>query len=685
MARGSLSRKGSVLDLKDLSLLLLREDVGESYEAITKAAAEAVGAATCHLALYDAENREMIARRPRYAAPAEAVPSYRFPLDSSPASELVVRTGTPHISNDPAHDPLYDASIEQTGVHSIMTVPICRDERVLGLVYALNKADGFTPQDARALQAAANGMAITLENVRLYAEERDRRVFHESLLEVTRALVGTPTEDQALGVVLDQLWRVMRYQAAAALVIEGSRLRVAASRGGEPGVEFARADAGDLGALIESRRAGILEGDSEALGRLGFRRAGGRAVAAPLVSKREIFGVLVAAFDAEHAKDAQTQLVAGFADQTALFLDTGRLLRRERQARARAAAVARVTRLVATRVDQDSILKVAAAELLALSGADRCLLYMGHPRNPVLIPVADAGVLPEEEARVRELRVDLTAPLMAQLAEEREPLAFQGERLPPAEISAFPDTRALLFLPMVSRDVIMGAVALASVGRYRPFDPLQIEFLNDVAAQIALALENARLFAAMSQMATTDELTRIANRRKFMDVFVGELSKARRTGQPVSLILADVDHLKRINDTYGHPAGDTAIRHVAELLRAGRAEADLPARLGGEEFAVLLPATDILTSARIAEQICTTLAASEVEGVGTVTASFGVATFPEDGAEAKDLMKTADERLYMAKAGGRNQVCYVTMAKEVPESPTQKLRKVELLELDEEG
>jgi diguanylate cyclase (GGDEF)-like protein len=215
------------------------------------------------------------------------------------------------------------------------------------------------------------------------------------------------------------------------------------------------------------------------------------------------------------------------------------------------------------------------------------------------------------------------------------------------------------------------------------FDPVQIEFLHDVAQQIALALENARLFAAMSTMATTDELTRLANRRKFMESIHLELQKARRTGAPVTLVLCDVDHLKKINDSYGHPAGDQAIRHVADVLRQNRPEADLPARLGGEEFAVILPGVDILAGARQAEQMCTTLASSPITNVGTVTASFGIATFPEDGVEAKDLLKTADERMYSAKAAGRNQVCYVTMAKAVPDSTSARMRKVEMADEEE--
>jgi diguanylate cyclase (GGDEF)-like protein len=660
----------------DLSLLLLREDIGEGYEAVVRAAAGSVGAEVCHLVLYDRHSQELISRRSRTGSDGPA--PYRFPLESSPASALVVRTAAPHVSNDPASDPLYDSAVSERGLRSIMTVPVLREEQVVGLVYALNKPGGFAQDDARALLAAAASLGVALENLRLWAEERDRRVFHESLLEVTRALIATPTEDAALGVALDQLWRILRYQAAAALVFEGDTLRVAAARGADEVKSLTGQSAPELFELLQSRKAGLIE-RTDSLRGLGFRGKPGTAVIAPLVSKRELLGGLVAAFELEHAKEMrETQLVAAFADQVALFLDTSRNLRRERQARGRAAAVARVTRMVATRVDADAILKVAATEMLTLSGADRCILYLGHARNPVLIPVANAGTQPDEETRVRELRVDLTAAPVALLTEQREPLVFQGDNQPPAEIVAYPDTRTLLLLPMVSRDVIMGAVALYCVGRGKSFDPVQIEFLNDVTQQIALALENARLFAAMSTMATTDELTRIANRRKFMEVFQLELQKAHKSGQPLSLILCDVDHLKKINDSFGHPAGDAAIRHVADVLREGRRDVDLAARLGGEEFGVILPGTDILAGARIADQLCNTLAATPVAGVGTVTASFGVATGPEDGAETKDLMKTADERLYTAKGSGRNQVCYVTISKSVPESTAVRLKRLEL-------
>jgi len=666
-------------EANDLSLLLLREDVGEICEAAVREAAAAVGAETCHIALYDPQAREFLSRRPRYSAAGESVPQYRFSEEASPASAHVVRTRQPHLANDPASDPLYDSSIEEQGVHSILTVPICHEERVVGLLYALNKPDGFSDADAQTLVGMAASLAVVLENVQFYVDERDRRIYNESLLEATRALVGSQNEDSALGVVLDQLWRVMRYQSAAVLMLEPDQLRVAASRGGQPGREIPLDEARAVQTIIESMSTEILDDPKWVIEQLGFKPSTGRAVVAPLVSKREIFGAIIAAFDAEHAEDARAgEALGGFAAQAAIFLDLSRLLRRERQVRTRAASVARVTRKIATRVEQASVIGLAVEEMLGLSGADRCVLYLGHPRNPILIHEADAGTQPDELPRVRNLRIDLTSSRLARLVEERETVVLQGDAEPlPEELSPFGDTRTLVFLPVVSRDVLMGAIVLACLGRPRAFDAVQIEFLSDVAQQISLALENARLFARISYMAQTDELTQLPNRRHFMEAFTSALAEARRTGETFALILADVDRLKRINDTFGHPAGDAAIRHVATALRSGRREGELPARLGGEEFALIVPGAEILTGAKLAEQICSGLITSEVEGVGSVTASFGVAAFPDDGTEDKDLFAVADQRLYTAKTSGRSQVCYVTVAA-TPHSPTRRLRAVKL-------
>jgi len=626
---------------------------------VARSAAAAVGAESCQLALYDEDTGELIARRPRYDAPGQRVPQYRFRLDSSPASVRVLHTGEPYLSNDPATDPLYDPSVKEHGVSSVLTVPVRRGPRILGFLYALNKPGGFTDEDVRTLSALAGAAALTLENIRLYAQERERRLLSDSLREVSRTLIGSFSEHAALATVLDQMWRVVRYQAAAALMLEGDRLRVAASRGGDAEVELPFAAAGTLRRIFESKRIEMISDALELLPRLGLRGVTGTTLAAPLVAHGEVVGALLAVFDHELAPGFRDgQLVMAFADHAALFLEAGTILRRERQARARAAAVGRIRRMASSRHDPESLLQGAAPELLTLSGADRLIIYVRDPRHDALVPMADAGTAPEEEERVRSLSLDLTAAPLGALNESAAALSFHADREPvPASITPFEHVHAMLVIPLSVDGKLLGAMVVACLDRARACDTAQAEFLQDVAQQVALGMENARLFTALSQMASTDELTRLANRRRFTESLRMEMARMRRSEAPLSLIMADADHLKVINDTHGHPAGDAAIRHVADAIRRGGRETDMAARLGGEEFALLLPGTDAVGAVKAAERIRKSLASSAIPTVGTVTVSMGVATAPEDGAGEEELVRVADARLYAAKARGRNQVC----------------------------
>ena len=662
------------MELKDPSLLLLRDEVGDCYESVTRSVAAAMGAESCHLALYDGIRRELVARRPAYTSRAKGAPQYRFPIEASAASSQVIETEQPHLSNDPQNDPLYDPSIKDRGVQSVLTAPVHRDGRIVALLYVLNKTGGFTTDDARDLMVLARTVALALENVRLFQNEKDRRILNESLVEVSRVLLGAPTEESALGTVLDQMWRVVRYQAAAAVVLDGDELRVAASRGGSADLRVPLGSSGELGLVLEGHSLQVLSDAATLLPELGIRGATGKAMAAPLKAKQRVLGALVVVFEDEHATEAREgQLLAAFADHTALFLDAARLLNRERQARARAANVARFTRLAATRLEPESLLGAAGEEILPLSGADRVVLYTAHSRNAVLIPVAHEGTAPAEEKRVMELRLDLSAPLLAPLVDERKTLVFQGEMGPPPDfVSPFLGARSLMLIPLVSRDVIVGAVAVAHLSDAEPFDRALIEYLHDVCQPLALGLENARLFTTLTQMAATDEMTGVANRRKFMETLRVEGVRSRRSTDPLSLLLVDLDHLKKINDTHGHQAGDAAIRHVADILTRRRRATDLPGRLGGEEFALLMPATAKDGALHTAERIVREVSGQPVPKAGTVTVSIGVATMPEDARDEEPLIRVADHRLYAAKAAGRNQVRSTSVPAELTEPGAQE-------------
>jgi diguanylate cyclase (GGDEF)-like protein len=191
------------------------------------------------------------------------------------------------------------------------------------------------------------------------------------------------------------------------------------------------------------------------------------------------------------------------------------------------------------------------------------------------------------------------------------------------------------------------------------FDEETAALAEWLASQAGVALENARLHDVVQRQASTDDLTGLVNRRRFIEALQAEIERARRFGSPLTVILADLDDFKRVNDELGHHAGDIVLRSFADLMRSHVREVDVPGRIGGEEFAIVLPETDADGAARVAERMRQALGAVslrvEDDRSVRVTASFGVADLQADQS-GDDLLRAADAALYRAKANGKNKV-----------------------------
>jgi diguanylate cyclase (GGDEF)-like protein len=191
------------------------------------------------------------------------------------------------------------------------------------------------------------------------------------------------------------------------------------------------------------------------------------------------------------------------------------------------------------------------------------------------------------------------------------------------------------------------------------FDEESEQLAHWLAAQASIAIENERLHQTVKRQAITDELTQLANRRRFTETLAVEVRRAERFGDPLALILADLDDFKLINDRYGHQTGDEVLRRFADVLRENVRDFDLPVRYGGEEFAVLLPETGVEGAERLARRLQSALLRLRLPEIGRdrppVTSSFGVAAFPA-ARSAEELLSAADGALYRAKAAGKNVV-----------------------------
>lgn len=216
--------------------------------------------------------------------------------------------------------------------------------------------------------------------------------------------------------------------------------------------------------------------------------------------------------------------------------------------------------------------------------------------------------------------------------------------------------RSGLTVPLVMRESVLGVLFLQDCRETRAWSIDDISLIGSLADNLSVAIENADLHAEREMQATTDGLTGVANRRSFNEMLAREFERARRYGEPLSLIVIDLDHLKKINDTQGHQMGDRAIRSLGLTLKQSCRSVDLPARYGGEEFCLLLPNTDITMAEQLAERLRRLINEAEVPGVGQISASLGVANYPLHADDPDLLFTRADEALYQAKQAGRNQI-----------------------------
>jgi diguanylate cyclase (GGDEF)-like protein len=194
-------------------------------------------------------------------------------------------------------------------------------------------------------------------------------------------------------------------------------------------------------------------------------------------------------------------------------------------------------------------------------------------------------------------------------------------------------------------------------------DPLDIDLL---LARVRTLLDFKGYLDTCEEAAFTDHLTGLANRRRFERQLEREVGRTLRYGRPFCLLLLDIDHFKQVNDTHGHEAGDEAIRRLAKSLQAGTRGIDLAARIGGEEFAVLLTETSFEGGVEVAERLRQAVKQEEIPTVGHITASFGVSEFPACAQTGRELLTAADAAMYEAKRQGRDRVARAICAQAEP-------------------
>jgi len=230
--------------------------------------------------------------------------------------------------------------------------------------------------------------------------------------------------------------------------------------------------------------------------------------------------------------------------------------------------------------------------------------------------------------------------------------------------------RSIAYLPLIARGEVIGSLIVAS-RQPDAYSQRQMMLLEQVAFQIAMPVENARLYAMVEEKARVDELTTLLNRRSMDETIAGEIGRHSRYGGAFSLVSIDLDSFKEYNDNYGHLGGDRVLKKVSVIIKGAVRSADQAFRYGGDEFSILLPQTTTDEASQVAERVRRYIALKFKTDNVPVTASIGIAGWPTDGITVNEIIAAADAALYQAKKSGGNSIHYATgiplVAENLPE------------------
>ena len=308
------------------------------------------------------------------------------------------------------------------------------------------------------------------------------------------------------------------------------------------------------------------------------------------------------------------------------------------------------------------------ADTLQLTETEESAHLLLQRRLQRVVPGGTAAILNRNNSANRlEPMTDITFdPGLAERLEAAEPrscLAIRSARVheedarDPGLISCdvcSGSASSSLCTPLTVSGEVIGSVLVSRDSRA---DPRQRRLVRASVAQAAPVLANLRNLAIAQRRAATDGLTGLANKRAVGDSLKRMFAQSSRTASPLAVVMLDLDHFKALNDRFGHPAGDQVLASVGAAIRSTLREGDFAGRNGGEEFAVILPNTDALGASAVAEKLRKAIAEILVPGVDVeITASLGVAAYPEHGLSPERLERLADAALYVAKRSGRNRV-----------------------------
>ncbi len=548
---------------------------------------------------------------------------------------------------------------------SLFAFPLLESDLPLGAVILFfKKTVRLNALEMELSKRIASQLVLAVTKIHALEDAQARLDETETLRKAASVIAATLEPNEAVDRILDELGKVVPYDSACVQIITNGFLEIIGGRGWSDneavlGMHFPVPADNPNTIVVETKKPFIL-GDAPKIYEH-FRHPPHNHIRSwlgvPLIVRGSLIGMFaIDKMEPNYFREDHVAQVSAFADQVAVLLDNARLFEStQRKALELEALRATVTDITAE-LDLSILLRAIverASTLLNVNGGE---LGLFDDKNQTLKIVVSHNL----GVTNQEIYLERDEGIMGRVARTLEPasvddyMSWEG-RSP--HYTGVP-LHAVAAAPLLIGGRLLGVLGVGTTDADRRLSDTDITLLNLFAQQAAIAVENARLFETLQTQAITDPLTGLFNRRGLFGFGQHEIEIAIRKERPFSVILFDIDHFKLVNDRHSHAVGDDVLVQLARRCQAILRRSDILGRYGGEEFAVLLPETELQDAMRIANRFRLMVSGKPLDtrrGPIGITISCGVTTASDDIPELAVLLDQADTALYAAKQAGRNQ------------------------------
>ena len=551
-----------------------------------------------------------------------------------------------------------ETDLFEESLNTFILIPIFAKNEAIGDILFAQKEKYFSKNEIELFKEVSHHLKSVFVNYHFYDLLNERLTQLNLILKVSQELSSRLETDRLIPEVLGYLVEYFHYDNCAVLlktpdnnylsihtaigyepqIINNVKLRI-----GEEGITGFAAAAGET-IIVEdvSKDPRYIQGVAEAKWE----------VAVPLKISAEVIGVLDVESKSDRRIDyAELSVLEILAAHIASAIANSKSYQKELKRATQLSTLHKIARKTATSEALNSMVNETLNLLVSNFKFYSICFWMFNKDTQKLDLYMHIG----ENLSVSYREHALEEGLIGYAAKYKTTIFENNVKQNPYYFQSDPKVESEICVPIIIDNEIFGVLDSESTSAYA-FDNQDLESLETIAGHLAVSIKKLLLIEELHQQAITDPLTNLTNRRHFNQVMQKEINRAIRTQRPVSLIIADLDHFKSINDIYGHLIGDQVLIKASRILSSNSRTMDIVARIGGDEFAIILPEADLRQAHDVAERFRNLLSSSFIEPVGFITASFGVSSFSSLIHSADEFITQADNAMYQAKKLGRNKV-----------------------------